>query len=473
MTNNINAIFPIVMAGGSGSRLWPLSRASYPKQFLNMFGAQSLLQETLERVKLLDCFSPIVICNEEHRFLAAEQIRKIGMTDASLVLEPIGRNTAPTVALGALLSQKRMADSLILVLAADHLIHDNQEFKHSIEKAIPHAKAGKIVTFGINPTAPEIGYGYIKIGSKVSSGFKVNSFVEKPDYNTALKYLESGDYYWNSGIFLMRADVYLDELKKYAPSILDNCEKAIDHASRDLDFIRIDPVYFESCPSESIDYAVIEKTKDVVVIPMDSGWNDIGSWASFWAESQKDNNNNVLKGDVIVQNSANSLIYADNRLVAAVGVDNLIIIETKDAILVCRKGESQNIKKIVEQLKNNKRYEHMDHREVYRPWGKYDSIDVDERYRVKRITVNPGQKLSVQMHYHRAEHWIIVSGTALVGLGDEEMLLSENQSVYIPLGEKHYLRNPGKIPLELIEVQSGAYLEEDDIVRFEDIYGRS
>lgn len=466
-------IFPIIMAGGSGSRLWPLSRGAHPKQFLNFLEAETLLQKTISRVQSLDCDNPIIICSEEHRFLAAEQIRSTQIKEYSLILEPVGKNTAPTVALGALYAKEKYKNSLILVLAADHLIKNNNEFKSAVEKAVPLAMRGSIVTFGITPSAAETGYGYIKVGEKIESGFSVEKFVEKPDKNTAEKYIKNSDYYWNSGIFLMHVDTYIDALKNHALPILECCQKAVDNASYDLDFIRIDKRAFSMCPSESIDYAIIEKESNIAVIPMDAGWSDIGSWSSLWEVSSKDGQDNVLKGDVIIEDCSRNLIYSEHRLVAAVGIEDLIVVETKDAVLVCHKDKSQEIKKIVEKLKNCNRGEHIDHREVYRPWGKYDSIDIDERYKVKRITVNPGQKLSIQMHYHRSEHWVVVSGTAHVGVGDETMILTENQSVYIPLGKKHYLSNPGKIPLELIEVQSGAYLEEDDIVRFDDIYGRS
>lgn len=473
MSDMCNKIFPIIMAGGSGTRLWPLSRNARPKQFLNFFGKSTLLQDAINRVQSISCNAPTIVCNEEHRFLAAEQIRETSVKECSLILEPVGKNTAPTVALGALYTQKKRGNGLILVLAADHLIKNNDEFNAAVKRAIPLAEDGAIVTFGIKPSSAETGYGYIKAGGKVGSGFNVDKFVEKPNKETATKYLESSDYLWNSGIFLMRVETYLSALKEHAPSILESCKDAIDRAFHDLDFVRVDRDLFKNCPSESIDYAVIEKVSNIVVVPMDAGWSDVGSWSSLWEVSEKDDDDNSSKGDVILEDSSKNLIYSNHRLVAVAGVKNLIVVETKDAVLVCHKNSSQDIKRIVENLKECKRIEYIDHREVYRPWGKYDSIDTDERYKVKRITVNPGQKLSVQMHYHRSEHWIIVSGTAHVGIGKQEKILTENQSIYIPLGEKHYLSNPGKIPLELIEVQSGTYLEEDDIVRFDDIYGRS
>lgn len=472
--SSIPSITPVIIAGGSGSRLWPLSRHLRPKQFLKLQGENSLLQQTLIRLEGLNCAAPVLICNEEHRFLVAEQLRDIDIKDASLLLEPIGRNTAPAVALGALQSQQtsHKEDNLLLVLAADHSIKDLDAFQVAIKKAIFLAEQGYLVTFGINPTKPETGYGYIQKGNPICDGFTVQQFVEKPDRRTAEEYIESGTYLWNSGMFLMRADRYLEALNQYAPIIYNNCNKAMEVAVKDLDFIRVCKESFEKCPNESIDYAVMEKDEKVAVVSLDADWSDIGSWSSLWEISEKDKNNNVIKGDVVTENTSNTLICADYRLVATVGVDNLIIVETKDAILIARQDEDQHVKDIVKQLKKAGRAEYENHREVYRPWGKYDSIDIESRYQVKRITVNPGQKLSIQMHHHRSEHWIVVSGTALVSINGEERLVTENESVYIPLGATHFMQNPGKIPLELIEVQSGAYLGEDDIVRFEDVYGR-
>lgn len=467
-------ITPIIMAGGSGSRLWPLSRQLRPKQFLELLGNESLIQQTLARLDGLDVTAPIVITNEEHRFLAAEQLRAIGIQNASLLLEPEGRNTAPAIALGALQALRNGGanDSLLLVLAADHVIQDVDAFQKVVTGAIALAREGRLVTFGIVPTCAETGYGYIQKGRALGEGFEVARFVEKPDKNVATGYFESGDYLWNSGMFLMRADRYLDALRTYAPDILAACEKAIEGASNDLDFVRVDKASFVSCPSDSIDYAVMEKDQQVAVVPLQAGWNDIGSWSALWDVSSKDAQGNVTKGDVITTDCRDSLIYSTHRLVAGVGIEDLMVIETKDAVLVARKDMDQSVKKIVETLKQQQRSEHLNHREVYRPWGKYDSIDMESRYQVKRITVNSGQKLSIQMHHHRSEHWVVVSGTALVGIDGVERLVSENESVYIPLGATHFLSNPGKIPLEVIEIQSGAYLGEDDIVRFEDIYGR-
>jgi mannose-1-phosphate guanylyltransferase len=468
-------IFPIIMAGGSGSRLWPLSRQLNPKQFLPMADADfSMLQATVQRLEGLDAALPRLICNEQHRFLAAEQMRLLGIEQAKILLEPVGRNTAPAIALAALQVCSEAEDPVLLVLAADHLIQDIQAFQASIQTALPLAEAGKLVTFGIVPTHPETGYGYIEKGDNVgSSGYLVSRFVEKPDLLTAQEYLASGSYFWNSGMFMFRARRYLEELERFRPDILAACREALAGGSQDMHFTRVDQAVFAACPEDSVDYAVMEKTADAVMVSLDAGWSDIGSWSALWEVSEKDEQCNVFKGDVLDQNSRNTYVHADSRLVATIGVEDLIIVETKDAVLVAHKNHVQDVKKIVEQLKNDSRNEHINHREVYRPWGVYDSIDNGHRYQVKRITVKPGAKLSVQMHHHRAEHWIVVSGTAKVTNGDKTYLVSENQSTYIPIGQVHALENPGVIPLELIEVQSGSYLGEDDIVRFEDKYGRA
>ncbi|WP_027351866.1 mannose-1-phosphate guanylyltransferase/mannose-6-phosphate isomerase [Halotalea alkalilenta] len=473
--NSEAVITPVVMAGGSGTRLWPLSRRLRPKQFLDLLGEGTLLQQTLARLEGLPCTAPIVICNEEHRFLVAEQLRASEIGDTCLLLEPEGRNTAPAIALGALQAERAGAaeSALLLVLAADHVIQDVEAFQAAVRRAVPLAAQGHLVTFGIVPSRAETGYGYIQRGKALDAGFAVQRFVEKPDAQTAARYLESGEYLWNSGMFLMRADRYLGALGQYAPDMLAACEAAIEGAAADLDFIRVDAEAFSRCPSDSIDYAVMEKDPRVAVVPLQAGWSDIGSWSSLWEISDKDQDGNVLTGDVIADTTHNTLVHSSHRLVATVGVEDLVVVETKDAVLITRKDQDQRVKLVVEQLKREGRCEHDNHREVYRPWGKYDSIDMEARYQVKRITVNPGQKLSVQMHHHRSEHWVVVSGTALVGIDGEEKLVAENESVYIPLGATHYMSNPGKIPLELIEVQSGAYLGEDDIVRFEDLYGRS
>lgn len=466
-------IYPVIMAGGTGSRLWPMSRELYPKQFLSLVGEQTLLQETLQRLEGLETAAPLLICNEEHRFLAAEQLRQIGQLQHNIILEPVGRNTAPAIALAALAAVRKDEDATLLVLAADHAIADTQVFCDAVKQAEAFAEHGALLTFGIVPGHAETGYGYIKRGSSKGGAFEVAQFVEKPDVATAEQYLASGDYYWNSGMFLFKASRYLEELQTHRPDIYQACVKAMASTDADLDFMRVDEAAFSACPSESVDYAVMEHTRHAMMVPLDAGWSDVGAWSALWDIASKDSNNNVLKGDVISHNSAGNYIMAESTLVATVGVENLVVIQTKDAVLVADRHQVQDVKAIVSQLKEEGRSEHRLHREVYRPWGKYDSIDNGERYQVKRITVKPGEKLSVQMHHHRAEHWIVVSGTASVTIDDDTQMLTENQSVYIPIGSVHSLENPGKIPLELIEVQSGSYLGEDDIVRFEDRYGRS
>lgn len=467
-------LLPVIMAGGSGSRLWPLSRTMNPKQFLPLADNKySMLQATINRLSGLGVGQPLLICNEEHRFLAAEQLRQLDLEGGNIILEPVGRNTAPAIALAALQAVADGNDPILLVLAADHLILDLAAFHSSIEAARPLAESGKLVTFGIVPTQAETGYGYIEKGGVVGDGFAVTRFVEKPDQPTADGYLASGQYLWNSGMFMFRSSRYLEELETFAPDILKACRSALTNSKQDLDFVRVDKTAFTECPDDSVDYAVMEKTEDAVVVPLDAGWSDIGSWSALWDVSDKDSNSNVFKGDVLAHNTHDSYVYADSRMVATVGVDNLVVVETKDAVLVVHKDKVQDVKKIVEQLKASNRTEYINHREVYRPWGKYDSIDSGERYQVKCITVKPGAKLSVQMHHHRAEHWIVVSGTARVTVGDKSYLVGENESTFIPLGQIHSLENPGVIPLELIEVQSGSYLGEDDIVRFEDKYGRA
>ncbi|MCU1741500.1 MULTISPECIES: mannose-1-phosphate guanylyltransferase/mannose-6-phosphate isomerase [unclassified Pseudomonas] len=467
-------LIPVIMAGGSGSRLWPLSRQLNPKQFLCLADSElSMLQATIRRLEGLDVALPRLICNEEHRFLAAEQLRRLGLENTNILLEPMGRNTAPAVALAALQASSEEQDPVLLVLAADHLIRDVAAFQESIRQALPLALAGKLVTFGIVPTQAETGYGYIEKGKALNAGgFEVARFVEKPDEETARAYLASGHYLWNSGMFMFRAHRYLDELEKFRPDILAACRSALAEGEQDMHFTRIGREEFAQCPSESIDYAVMEKTADAVVVPLDAGWSDIGSWSALWEVGNKDGQGNLCHGDVLVEQTSNTLIHSQSRLVSTVGVDDLIIVETKDAVLVAHKDHVQDVKKIVDRLKSEGRGESIDHREVYRPWGVYDSIDKGSRYQVKRISVKPGAKLSLQMHHHRAEHWVVVSGTAKVTNGDKTYLVTENQSTYIPIGQVHTLENPGVIPLELIEVQSGSYLGEDDIVRFEDVYGR-
>ncbi len=467
---------PVVLAGGSGSRLWPKSRAALPKQFLSLTSNLTMLQDTIARLEGSDADPSIVICNEEHRFLVAEQLRQQDIQHGGILLEPIGRNTAPAIALAALHASLNGEDPILLILAADHLINDAPEFHKVITQAEALANQGKLVTFGIVPDSAHTGYGYIKRGDKVASsdvGFDVVNFVEKPDLATAQQYVDSGEFYWNSGMFMFKASRYLQELEKYAPEMLEICKKAITFGSTDLEFVRVDADVFVTCPDDSIDYAVMEKTDSACVVPLDAGWSDVGSWSSLWeTANQKDAQNNVVIGDAIIDGVTNSYINSEQRLISVVGLDNVVVVETKDAVLVAHKDKVQDIKNVVNQLKAEHRPEWEFHREVFRPWGSYDSIDNGERFQVKRITVKAGEKISVQMHHHRAEHWIVVSGIAKVTNGDQTLLLSENQSTYIPIGVIHALENPGRIPLELIEVQSGSYLGEDDIVRFSDRYGR-
>ncbi|SFM82059.1 mannose-1-phosphate guanylyltransferase/mannose-6-phosphate isomerase [Marinobacter pelagius] len=467
-------LHPVILAGGTGSRLWPLSRQLNPKQFLKLVDRdRSMLQATLGRLEGVKASDPTIICNDEHRFLAAEQMRQAGCTQSRIILEPMGRNTAPAIALAALEATAGGDDPVLLVLAADHLIADIDAFQQQVAVALPLAEKGKLITFGIVPTCPETGYGYIQRGVEVGEGaFAVSRFVEKPDLKTATEYVASDEYFWNSGMFMFRASRYLEELRKFQPDILNACHSAMSSTTQDMDFVRVDAGAFEVCPEDSVDYAVMEKTKDAAVVPLDAGWSDIGSWSSLWSVSDRDTKRNALSGDVIAVETEDTLVRADHRLVATLGVKDLVVVETKDAVLVAHKDKVQDVKKVVERLKSDSRHEHINHREVYRPWGIYDSIDDGHRYQVKRITVKPGQKLSLQMHHHRAEHWIVVSGTAKVTNGEDSYLVTENQSTYIPIGQVHTLENPGVINLELIEVQSGSYLGEDDIVRFEDRYGR-
>lgn len=467
----MSSIQPVILSGGSGTRLWPLSREAYPKQFLPLAGELTMLQATWKRVAPIAARGPLVIANEEHRFVAAEQLQQVGAEPAAIILEPVGRNTAPAIAVAALEATRDGADALLLVLPSDHVITNETAFRSAVQAAAAAAEAGKLVTFGIVPTGPETGYGYIKAAD--GQGLRaVERFVEKPDLDTATGYVSSGQYYWNSGMFLFKASRYLQELERFQPAMLAGSRQAWQQARRDADFTRLDKDAFTAVPSDSIDYAVMEKTADAVVIPLDAGWNDVGSWTALRDVSQQDGDGNAHQGDVIAIDCRNTYAYAQ-RLVALVGLDDVVVVETDDAVLVGKADRMQDVKTVVAQLKAEGRSEATWHRKVYRPWGAYDSIDNGERFQVKRITVKPGGTLSLQMHHHRAEHWIVVSGTAEVTRGDELILLSENQSTYIPLGVTHRLRNPGKLPLELIEVQSGSYLGEDDIVRFEDTYGRS
>ncbi len=468
-------LIPVLLSGGVGSRLWPVSRELYPKQFLPLSGTTSLLAQTWQRVAGLDqVAAPIVVCNEEHRFLVAEQMRACGAQSAAIVLEPQGRNTAPAAAVAALKALEIAADAVMLLLPADHVIQQPEVFAAAVAHGLPAAREGQLVTFGIVPTAPETGYGYIKRAKAIGDElFRIERFVEKPDLETARGYLASGDYLWNSGMFLMRADAYLEQLEKFAPAIVQASRKALADARSDLDFTRLDAAAFAECPSDSIDYAVMERTERGVVVPLACGWNDVGSWSSLWDVASKDEQHNAVSGDVLLHDVDHSYIRAESRLVAAVGVDNLVVVETSDAVLVADRSRVQEVKEIVTALKKLKRDEATLHKRVSRPWGSYESLVSAGRFQVKRIVVNPGQQLSLQMHHHRAEHWIIVSGTARVTCNDEEFLLGEDQSTYIPLGNRHRLANPGVIPLEIIEVQTGSYLGEDDIVRFQDVYGRS
>ncbi|WP_193166365.1 mannose-1-phosphate guanylyltransferase/mannose-6-phosphate isomerase [Microbulbifer hainanensis] len=468
-------MIPVILCGGTGSRLWPLSREAYPKQFLPLAGNETMLQATAKRLDgLPDLQAPILVCNEAHRFAAAEQLQEIGRAPQSILLEPCARNTAPAIALAALAALEEGGDPLLLVLPADHAVADVSAFQQAVAPAAELARQGNLVTFGIVPTRAETGYGYIRRGEGLQAdAWRVAEFVEKPDAETAEGYLASGEYSWNSGMFLFRASRYIEELGEHRPDMLEACRAAYAGAARDLDFTRVDGDAFAACPDDSVDYAVMEKTESAAIVPMDAGWSDVGSWSALWELAEKDENDNLLHGDVLAESSDGCLVRADNRLVSLLGVSDLVVVDTDDAVLIADKHRVQDVKKLVQRLKLDQRSEAQSHRKVYRPWGYYDSIDGGPRFQVKRIVVKPGQQLSLQMHHHRAEHWIVVRGTAKVTRGEEELLISENQSTYIPLGVVHRLENPGTIPLELIEVQSGSYLGEDDIVRFDDDYGRS
>jgi len=469
-------IIPIILAGGSGTRLWPLSRQLYPKQLIDIYNEDTMLQNTISRLEgLEDSGAPIVICNEEHRFMTAEQLREISVDPQAIILEPVGRNTAPAIAIAALKAMENNDDPILLILPADHVIEKIPEFHDAILSGLEYAEQDNLITFGIVPDSPEIGYGYIKRGEllKENRGIsKIQSFVEKPDLETAKKYLDSGLYTWNSGMFMFKASAIIKELENHAPKILKPCRKAISAATRDLDFFRLNLKDFQNIPSDSIDYAVMEKTSKGVVIPLDAGWNDMGSFDALWQTGEKDGDQNVIKGNVLTQDVKETYINSETSLIAAVGLEKFVIVETKDAVFVSPRDRVQDVKKIVKQLKDQNRSEAINHSKVYRPWGSYETIDIEPRFQVKRITVKPGAKLSLQKHFHRAEHWTVVSGSAVITKGKDQMLLKEDQSTYIPLGTMHRLENPGKIPLELIEVQTGSYLGEDDIVRYDDVYGR-
>lgn len=467
-------IVPVLMAGGSGTRLWPLSRELYPKQFLRLAGEQTMLQQTVARAAALPSASaPIVVCGDAHRFIVAEQLKAVD--GRQIILEPMGRNTAPAAAVAALqVAAAHGDDALVLLLPADHVIADQAAFANAAQQAATLAQQGKLVTFGVVPTQPETGYGYIRTGEALGdAGHSVAAFVEKPDRETAEGYLADGGYLWNGGMFLFQAKAMLAELRMHAPAVLDACEAALNQGQRDLDFLRLDADAFAACPEDSIDYAVMEKTSNAAVVALDAGWNDLGAWTYLGEVSSSDAKGNVLSGDVLTADTTNTLVRAESRLVATVGLDNHVVVETADAVLVAPRNRVQDVKAIVGQLKAAGRSEAKHHPVVYRPWGSYETIALADRFQVKRIVVKPGAKLSLQMHHHRAEHWIVVKGTAIVTRGDDTLRLTEDQSTYIPLGTKHRLENPGVIDLELIEVQSGSYLGEDDIVRFQDDYNRA
>ena len=468
-------LYPVILSGGSGSRLWPLSREYFPKPLLPLVSEQTLLQETATRLDgLAGLGDAVYVCNEEHRFLVAEQIAELGKTPSTIILEPEGRNTAPALTLAALYLVKRDADAMMVVMPADHVMTAPQQFVEAVVQGSHNAEQGALVTFGIVPASPETGYGYIKRDQQVddSPACRVARFVEKPDRETAEQYVSEGDYFWNSGIFLMRADRWLDEISQHRPDILKACRQAMNKGTQDSDFFRVNKQDFHECPGDSIDYAVMEKTERAVVMPISAGWSDIGAWSALWDVCDRDADGNVMQGDVIAEDTRNAFLVAQHRCLATVGLDDVVVIETADAVLVASKDKAQDVKAIVSRLKESGREEHKVHRQVYRPWGSYEGIDEGPRFQVKRLTVKPGAQLSLQMHHHRAEHWVVVKGTARVTSGEQTFDLHENESTYIPIGQTHRLENPGNIPLEVIEIQSGSYLGEDDIVRFEDVYDR-
>ena len=486
---------PVILSGGSGTRLWPLSREAYPKQFLPLTGEHTMLQETVRRLDGLDAehprqaiglLEPIVVCNEAHRFLVAEQFRILGRTPAAILLEPRGRNTAPALSVAALAAIQQGQDPVLLVMPADHTMRNEAGFRRVVSDGFQLAGQGAVITFGVVPDKPETGYGYIRQGEPFSakglqgSAFQLRAFVEKPDAETAANYLATGEYLWNSGIFMMKASLWLTLIQRFRPDIAEAAAKALEKSREEGDFLRLDEAAFRACPSDSIDYAVMERLSGeeapadppALVLPLDVGWSDVGAWSSLWEVREQDAEGNVLDGDAFVHKAKNNLLVAQHRMVAAIGVENLMVIETPDAVLVVDKDHAQDVKAVTQHLKHEGRRELRHHQRSHRPWGDFESIGRGERYQVKRLRVKPGESLSLQMHHHRAEHWIVVSGTARVTKEDQVFLLTENQSTYIPLGAKHRLENPGTIPLEIIEVQSGTYLGEDDIVRFEDVYHR-
>lgn len=470
------AVHPVVLSGGAGSRLWPLSRSLFPKQLLALAGEHSLIQDTVLRVRGKEFLSPLIVCNVEHRFLIAEQMREAGITPQAIVLEPIGRNTAPAAAIAALMVAEKDPDGVLLLMPADHIVRNGTAFTQAVERAVAAAERDQLVTFAITPDAPETGYGYIRRGAPLGGlpqTFSVERFVEKPDAATAADYVASGEYGWNSGMFVFKASLFLAELERLEPEMVAHCRAAIGAGRQDLDFFRLDEASFAKAKSISIDYAVMERTDKAAMVPVEMGWSDIGSWDSLWSASARDSSGNAIKGDVLHHGTRNSYLRSEGPLVATVGLEDVVVVATMDAVLVSHKSASQDVKRIVEQLEKQGRELHTTHRKVFRPWGSYEGIDNGEGFQVKHITVNPGAKLSLQMHHKRAEHWIVVSGTAQVTCGDKVFPLKQNELTYIPLGAKHRLENTGSEPLHLIEVQSGSYLGEDDIVRFEDTYGRS
>lgn len=465
----MSEIVPVILSGGAGTRLWPLSRELMPKQLLKLAGPRTLLQDTALRL----ASAPIVVCNIEHRFIVAEQLREVGAEPRAVVIEPVGRNTAPAATVAALMLTGNDPDALMLLMPSDHLITDPDAFRRALDTAAPLARQGRLVTFGIQPSGPNTGYGYIRRGTALEGGFTVASFVEKPDSATAAAYVDSGEYYWNAGIFLMPAALYLEEMRVHAPEIVTRCRQALDQGKTDLFFFRLDEAAFAAVEGKSIDYAVMERSDKVAVVAVDMGWSDIGSWSSLWNESPQDDSGNVIKGDVLAVDSTDCYLHSQDHLVAAVGLRNLVVVATDDAVLVADKSQDQNVKLVVEALRRDNRSEATHGTRGWRPWGWFQTIEQGDRFKVKQIHVNPGAKLSLQKHWHRSEHWVVVTGTALVTCGDQTFTLRENESTFIPTGTPHRLENPGKVPLRLIEVQSGEYLGEDDIVRLDDAYGRS